>query len=94
MARTHPFKQVDVFTAKPYFGNALAVVLDGKDLSDAQMQRFHGCAGRRPDGAQFCPKSPQVYVRTVQGFDEMPDAVNAGENQPIIGRKILNRSLQ
>jgi len=40
MARTRPFKQVDVFTAMPYFGNALAVVLDGKDLSDAQMQRF------------------------------------------------------
>jgi PhzF family phenazine biosynthesis protein len=35
-----PFKQVDVFTAKPYFGNALAVVLDGSGLSDAQMQRF------------------------------------------------------
>jgi PhzF family phenazine biosynthesis protein len=34
------FKQVDVFTAKPYFGNALAVVLDGSSLSDAQMQRF------------------------------------------------------
>ena len=34
------FKQVDVFTAKPYFGNALAVVLDGSGLSDAQMQRF------------------------------------------------------
>jgi PhzF family phenazine biosynthesis protein len=38
--RTRPFKQVDVFTAKPYFGNALAVVLDGTGLSDAQMQRF------------------------------------------------------
>ena len=37
---TRPFKQVDVFTAKPYFGNALAVVLDGNGLSDAQMQRF------------------------------------------------------
>ncbi len=35
-----PFKQVDVFTDKPYFGNALAVVLDGTGLSDAQMQRF------------------------------------------------------
>ena len=40
MARTRPFKQVDVFTAKPYFGNALAVVLDAEGLSDAQMQRF------------------------------------------------------
>jgi len=39
-ARERPFKQVDVFTATPYLGNPLAVVLDGTDLSDAQMQRF------------------------------------------------------
>ena len=35
-----PFKQVDVFTATPYFGNPLAVVLDGNGLDDAAMQRF------------------------------------------------------
>ena len=35
-----PFKQVDVFTAVPYRGNPLAVVLDGKGLSAEQMQRF------------------------------------------------------
>jgi PhzF family phenazine biosynthesis protein len=35
-----PFKQVDVFTATPYFGNPLAVVLDGTGLSDDQLQRF------------------------------------------------------
>jgi PhzF family phenazine biosynthesis protein len=34
------FKQVDVFTATPYRGNALAVVLDGDGLADEQMQRF------------------------------------------------------
>ena len=34
-----PFKQVDVFTDKPYFGNPLAVVLDGSGLSDERMQR-------------------------------------------------------
>ncbi|RYF34604.1 MAG: PhzF family phenazine biosynthesis protein [Comamonadaceae bacterium] len=34
------FKQVDVFTAVPYRGNPLAVVLDGSDLDDAAMQRF------------------------------------------------------
>jgi PhzF family phenazine biosynthesis protein len=39
-ALTRAFKQVDVFTAKPYFGNALAVVLDGTGLSDEAMQRF------------------------------------------------------
>jgi len=35
-----PFKQVDVFTATPYYGNPLAVVLDGNGLSDEQMQHF------------------------------------------------------
>jgi PhzF family phenazine biosynthesis protein len=34
------FEQVDVFTAQPYLGNALAVVMDASGLSDAQMQRF------------------------------------------------------
>lgn len=34
------FMQVDVFTAEPYLGNPLAVVLDGTGLSTAQMQAF------------------------------------------------------
>ena len=34
------FKQVDVFTDQAYFGNPLAVVLDGTNLDDAAMQRF------------------------------------------------------
>jgi PhzF family phenazine biosynthesis protein len=34
------FKQVDVFTPIPYYGNPLAVVLDGSGLDDAAMQRF------------------------------------------------------
>ncbi|WP_395056803.1 PhzF family phenazine biosynthesis protein [Polaromonas sp.] len=38
--KTRHFKQVDVFTAQPYFGNPLAVVLDGSGLDDAAMQRF------------------------------------------------------
>ena len=35
-----PFQQVDVFTATPYQGNPVAVVLDGHGLSTAQMQAF------------------------------------------------------
>ena len=35
-----PFKQVDVFTATPYRGNPLAVVLDGAGLDAAAMQHF------------------------------------------------------
>jgi PhzF family phenazine biosynthesis protein len=38
--KSRPFKQVDVFTATPYLGNPLAVVLDGSGLDDAEMQRF------------------------------------------------------
>ena len=38
--KTRPFKQVDVFTATPYFGNPLAVVLDGTGLSTEAMERF------------------------------------------------------
>lgn len=39
-SRDRSFKQVDVFTATPYRGNPLAVVLDGSGLDDAAMQRF------------------------------------------------------
>jgi PhzF family phenazine biosynthesis protein len=38
--RQRAFKQVDVFTSTPYFGNPLAVVLDGSGLDDAALQRF------------------------------------------------------
>jgi PhzF family phenazine biosynthesis protein len=40
MTRTRPFAQVDVFTAVPYKGNALAVVLNGAGLSDGEMAAF------------------------------------------------------
>ena len=35
-----PFKQVDVFTNRPYAGNPVAVVLGADGLEPAQMQRF------------------------------------------------------
>jgi len=38
--RQRPFTTVDVFTSVAYRGNPLAVVLDGTDLSEAQMQAF------------------------------------------------------
>jgi PhzF family phenazine biosynthesis protein len=34
------FKQVDVFTARPFFGNPVAVVLDADGLDSAAMQRI------------------------------------------------------
>ena len=41
-ARTLRFKQVDVFTRVPFRGNPVAVVLQGGDLSAAEMQRIAG----------------------------------------------------
>ena len=38
--KTRRFEQVDVFTAVPYRGNALAVVHDGTGLGDAEMRGF------------------------------------------------------
>lgn len=40
LPRSRPFAQVDVFSADPYLGNPVAVVLDGSDLTDEQMARF------------------------------------------------------
>lgn len=39
-SRIVPFKQVDVFTSRPYQGNPVAVVLDGDGLTPAAMQRI------------------------------------------------------
>lgn len=38
--KARAFEQVDVFTDTAFWGNPLAVVLDGEGLSDAQMQAF------------------------------------------------------
>ena len=35
----YPFKQVDVFTDKPFYGNPVAVVFNADDISDADMKR-------------------------------------------------------
>jgi trans-2,3-dihydro-3-hydroxyanthranilate isomerase len=40
MAREYAFVQVDVFTDRVFGGNPLAVFLDGRGLSDAEMQRI------------------------------------------------------
>nr|WSY51379.1 PhzF family phenazine biosynthesis protein [Streptomyces sp. NBC_00886] len=40
MSRTRAFVQVDVFSTSPYSGNPVAVVLDGTDLTDEEMQRL------------------------------------------------------
>ena len=40
MPRSRAFTQVDVFSTVPYLGNPVAVIHDGTDLTDEQMQRL------------------------------------------------------
>ena len=40
VGRERAFAQVDVFAARPYGGNPVAVVLDGDGLTDTDMARF------------------------------------------------------
>ena len=40
MPRSRAFTQVDVFSTIPYLGNPVAVIHDGTDLTDEQMQRL------------------------------------------------------
>jgi PhzF family phenazine biosynthesis protein len=60
---SRPFKQVDVFTAQPYHGNALAVVLDANGLSDEQMQRFARWTNLSETTFLLKPHAPEADYR-------------------------------
>lgn len=62
-SRERPFKQVDVFTATPYQGNPLAVVLDGAGLDDAAMQRFARWTNLSETTFLMPPTQPQADYR-------------------------------
>jgi PhzF family phenazine biosynthesis protein len=70
------FQQVDVFTAEPYVGNGLAVVLDGSGLSDDAMLRF--CNWTQLSEAAFLvpPTTPDAdyKVRIFSPGRELPFA--------------------
>ncbi|MDN5719089.1 MAG: PhzF family phenazine biosynthesis protein [Corynebacterium sp.] len=84
-ARQHRFAQVDVFSAEPYRGNPVAVILDADDLDDEQMQRI-ACwtnlsettfvlSPSTPDPAQDAPAPQADYrVRIFTPEGELPFA--------------------
>ncbi|TMR04977.1 PhzF family phenazine biosynthesis protein [Nonomuraea turkmeniaca] len=61
MVRT--FTQVDVFSATPYSGNALAVVLDGEGLSTEEMQRFAKWTNLAETTFLLPPTAPEADYR-------------------------------
>ena len=57
----YPFKQVDVFTDKPFYGNPVAVVFNADDISDADMKRVANWTNLSEPA--FICKSSSAYYR-------------------------------
>ncbi|MFD4976135.1 PhzF family phenazine biosynthesis protein [Streptomyces sp. NPDC058424] len=76
MPRTRSFAQVDVFSTVPYSGNPVAVVLDGTDLTDEEMQRLARWTNLSETTFVLLPSAPEADYRlrifTPQG--ELPFA--------------------
>jgi PhzF family phenazine biosynthesis protein len=76
-----PFRQVDVFTATPYLGNPVAVVLGADGLSDEQMQQL----------ARWTNLSETTFVLTPQadGADYRVRIFTPGNELPFAGHPTL-----
>jgi PhzF family phenazine biosynthesis protein len=57
------FKQVDVFTSRPLFGNPVAVVLDADGLSDGDMQQFANWTNLSETTFVLPPDNPAASYR-------------------------------
>lgn len=60
---TYRFKQVDVFTSRPFFGNPVAVVLAADDLGDEEMQRIANWTNLSETTFVLKPTVPQPAYR-------------------------------
>ncbi|MER5753400.1 PhzF family phenazine biosynthesis isomerase [Streptomyces sp. NPDC002088] len=83
MPRTRSFAQVDVFSTSPCSGNPVAVVLDGTDLSDEEMQRL----------ARWTNLSETTFVLppTVPEADYRLRIFTPGGELPFAGRRRARR---
>jgi len=57
------FEQVDVFGARPYAGNPLAVVVDGEGITDAQMQELARWTNLSETAFLLPPTTPEADYR-------------------------------
>lgn len=83
--RSRPFRQVDVFTAAPYLGNPLAVVLDGADLSAEDMQQF----ARWTNLSETTFALPPSQEAAAQGADYRVRIFTPGGELPFAGHPTL-----
>ena len=61
--KAHAFQQVDVFTAVPFKGNPVAVVLDGDELSGAAMQSIAAWTNLSETTFVCAPTDPRADYR-------------------------------
>ena len=77
-----PFRQVDVFSATPYLGNPLAVVVDANGLTTEAMQRFAAWTNLSETPFLLPPSDPAADYR-VRIFDPTSELPFAGH--PTLG---------
>ena len=68
------FKQVDVFTAKPFLGNPVAVVIDAEGLDTAAMQRIANWTNLSETTFLLPSKSADYKLRIFTPLQELPFA--------------------
>jgi len=71
-----PFRQVDVFSAEPFAGNPVAVVLDSEGLTTQSMQRFANWTNLSETTFVLPPDAPgaDYQVRIFTAASELPFA--------------------
>jgi len=74
--KTHRFKQVDVFTDRPFFGNPVAVVLDADGIDADEMQRIAAWTNLSETTFVLPPQAPgaDYRLRTFTPAAELPFA--------------------
>ena len=60
---TLPFKQVDVFTGRPFYGNPVAVVIGADGLAAEEMQRIAGWTNLSETTFLLAPTAPEASYR-------------------------------
>lgn len=68
------FKQVDVFTSKPFFGNPVAVVLDAEGLETADMQRIARWTNLSETTFLLPSRAADYHLRIFTPMQELPFA--------------------
>ena len=83
--KQRPFTQVDVFTAQPYLGNPVAVVLDGAGLDVETMQQF----ARWTQLSETTFVMPPTEAAQAQGADYRVRIFTPGGELPFAGHPTL-----